>query len=49
MKAERDTYELGTKEINAYYTTNNGKNSVYYGLEYEMKKFGDNKWVKVPF
>lgn len=33
MKAERDTYELGTEEINAY-ITDNGKNSVYYGLEY---------------
>lgn len=33
MKAERDIYELGTKEINAN-NINNGKNSVYYGLEY---------------
>lgn len=48
MKTEKNTYNLGVNEINLY-ITNNGKNDVYYGLQYEVEKFENNKWVKVPF
>ncbi len=48
MKTEKNTYELGTKEIKVD-ITNNSKKEVYYGLEYGIEKFENNKWVKVPF
>ena len=48
MKTEKNTYELGTKEIKVD-ITNNSKQDVYYGLQYEVEKFENNKWVKVPF
>jgi hypothetical protein len=48
MKTEKNTYELGTKEIKVN-ITNNSKQDVYYGLQYEVEKFENNKWVKIPF
>lgn len=48
MKAEKSTYELGTKEIKVD-ITNNSNQEVSYGLQYEIEKLESNKWVKVPF
>ncbi len=48
MKTEKNEYDLNTKEITIY-ITNNGKQSAYYGLEYAVEKFADNKWSKVSF
>ncbi|EKQ53407.1 MULTISPECIES: immunoglobulin-like domain-containing protein [unclassified Clostridium] len=48
MKTEKSTYELGTKEIKIY-ITNDSKESIYYGLQYEVEKFENDKWTKVPF
>jgi hypothetical protein len=48
MKTEKNIYNLGTKEITIC-ITNNGKQPTYYGLQYEVEKFEDNKWVKVSF
>jgi len=48
MKTEKSIYELGTKEINVY-INNYSKQAVYYGLQYDVEKFENEKWVKVPF
>ena len=48
METEKTEYGLNTKEITVY-ITNNGKQSAYYGVEYAVEKFVDNKWSKVPF
>lgn len=48
MKTEKSTYELGTKEIKVN-ITNNSKKEVYYGVQYEIERFENNKWIKVPF
>lgn len=48
MKTEKSTYELGTKEIKVY-ITNNSKKEFYYGLEYEIQRLENNKWVRIPF
>lgn len=48
MKTEKNTYEIGTKEIKVD-ITNDSKQDVYYGLQYEVEKFENNKWIKVPF
>ncbi|MDR3598307.1 immunoglobulin-like domain-containing protein [Clostridium sp.] len=48
MKTEKSIYELGTREIKVY-ITNNSKKEVYYGLQYEVEKFENNNWIKVPF
>lgn len=48
MKTEKSIYELGTKEIKVD-ITNNSKQDVYYGVQYEVEKFENNKWAKVPF
>lgn len=48
MKTEKNTYNLGTKEIKVY-ITNNSKKEVYYGLQYEIERLENNKWVRVPF
>lgn len=48
MRTEKDVYDSGTKEIKIN-ITNNGKSNTYYGLSYEVEKFENNKWIKVPF
>lgn len=48
VKTEKNVYELGIKEITIE-IKNNSKQEVSYGLQYEVEKFENNKWVKVPF
>lgn len=48
IKAEKTVYELGIKEITLE-IKNNSKQEVSYGLQYEVEKFENSKWVKVPF
>lgn len=48
MKTEKNTYEIGTKEI-LINIANNSQQEFFYGAQYEVEKFEENKWVKVPF
>lgn len=48
MKTEKNTYEIGTQEI-LINIANNSQQEFFYGAQYEIEKFKENKWVKVPF
>lgn len=48
MRTEKSIYEIGTNEIRIY-ITNSTNQEHSYGENYEIDKFENNQWNKVPF